>query len=513
MKSEIQVVLACSTWEEKITDMGKIILSYSKYHYDPELGKTIHGTGYIASHLWKYLGETYPNGELIYCDYNESNKLRGIKDVELFIGLSNNFQKMAKILNPEISILWSVNKAAVLRQNIVRYSKQIHQPPAALASEDGIFANLRETQRANMVITLGGWSNYKSFTEIGFGDDEVYPLGIGYLSDSEERSYRQGKNIMMFVGTISLRKGAHFLRPILHFLTKKHPGIKLILVGRTQNEYWNHELSELEILFKPCFLWIREFIEPGTFKWEQIFNSCSFAIFPSFEEGSAGTVVQVIQEGLPVLYSDESGLEFVGNAPVLRMNSEGSWLHEISNFLRASKKTLKDLHHQQQLLLAQNGSGLTQIGRVISRIKMGSLWPSLGININTEFSGNPEFIAYHHGFKNLSSGNSTITINASEKMDVDELSRLGVFTLDRYPGLNKLEVRNLNESTGVIVALNSFRENNYCKEIINMRVNYDRSITGRKKSMMIAEISQFIFRLRRKLLSLKKLQKLNYELS
>ena len=108
--------------------MSKIILSYSKYHFDPEINRIDGGTGFISSILWRELHATFPKDEIIFLDYKEYKKILGVKDVKLFIGISSNFQNFVKKMNPDFSVLWGVNKSAKSRRDISKLAKN-HKLP------------------------------------------------------------------------------------------------------------------------------------------------------------------------------------------------------------------------------------------------------------------------------------------------------------------------------------------------------------------------------------------------
>jgi hypothetical protein len=122
--------------------VSKIVLAYSRYHFDPSINLSIYGTGYISSSLWRYLHEVYPNHEILYSDYNDARSLAGVRDVDLFIGISQNFQTFVRMLKPNIACLWSVNKSAVYRQGIRKCARKYELPGSKLVSEDGIYSNI-----------------------------------------------------------------------------------------------------------------------------------------------------------------------------------------------------------------------------------------------------------------------------------------------------------------------------------------------------------------------------------
>jgi len=426
--------------------VSKIVLSYSKYHFDPKTSSSIYGTGYISSRLWQYLHEVYPGHEIVYCDYNDCKSVTGMKNVEMFIGLSQNFNRFEKLLKPDVSCLWSVNKSAVYRQRIRNSAKMNNVSRSNLVSEDGVFANLKEALRADYVVTLGGWSNYKSFVDLGMPSNSVYALGIGFLNDSPAKKYRDGKDILMFVGTLSFRKGIHLIELLLQHLKNVAPDTKLVVIGRSQSEYWQKYFGKLEVKYPQNLLWEQDYLEPGTKRWDDIFSKIAFGVFPSFEEGAAGSLVQMIHEGVPVLFSNESGIEFTESSVPLTMDNQQEWIGRISELMFSPVSLRESMLREQQYLLETNGIGLPQLKRVLSRISDGFLWPKISSltrlkGLSTS-QGNAEFYVSLKGA--LSNKANSLVYRGPKLLNDADLARLGVMTLDRYPQMLAVSVKNQN---------------------------------------------------------------------
>ena len=433
--------------------MSKIVLAYSRYHFDPSINLSIHGTGYISSSLWRYLHEVYPNHEILYSDYNDPRSLAGVRDVDLFIGISQNFQTFVRMLKPNIACLWSVNKSAVYRQGIRKCARKYELPGSKLVSEDGIYSNILESLYADYVLTLGGWSNYKSYTNLGMSPDSVYALGIGFLNDSPIKKYRNGKDILMFVGTLSFRKGVHLIEPILDLLRRSYPETKLIVIGRTQSPYWQESMKGLQSEYPANFRW-EQWIEPGTKEWEAIFSKGLFGVFPSFEEGAAGALTQIIHEGVPVLYSNESGFEFTENSIPLTMSDDSEWIYQIESLLLSSQLQRKTMLDEQQALLKMNGVGLPQIKKALTRISRGSLWPGIADSSRLLVTDVSTSENEYRVLKRSSQSKElhSLTYTGLEPLGFEDLARLGVMTLDRYPSLMDLLVSDVNSDQDLIVS-------------------------------------------------------------
>jgi hypothetical protein len=446
-----------------------IVISYSKFHFDPRSKSILDGTGELAAELWRCVNKLFPNDRLHYFDYSDFNSVPLGLDVKLFIGVSPNFHSFVQILKPAKAILWSVNASAFSRRSIVASAKTRGLPKGALSSQDGILSNLQESSLADLVIVLGGWENYQSYREIGKGPNEVFAIGSGYRGLEEMRSFSGGGDILFFTGGLSFRKGAHFIKLVLDVLNK-HEKTKLKVVGRTSSDYWSHEIESLIRLHPNRLEYIPEWINFNSIAWEQVVSSCKFAVFPSFEEGVAAAVADVISSGVPVVYSIHSGYENTKSLAFMDLKSDSLWMDYIEELLEAEPAFLKQLLSEQQQLI-RNGSlqESNQIERSLNRLVQGEIWPSIHLkriecenSFTTDLPTSDEFSEYTVTIARSPADllyHFVLEVSGEKCKSYSDLTRMGIMVLDRYfqlPGIlikssdnNFLEIlisRNISES-------------------------------------------------------------------
>jgi len=425
--------------------MSKIILSYSSLHFNPINKKWFDGAGFLSYNLFNSLGEVFSQDEIIFTDHKDYRKFIGINDVKLLIGVSLNLNDFAKITKPEKTILWAVNKSAQDRLLIRKKAKNYSLPTRSLTHGDGIYANVKETQHTDLVLGLGGWSNYQSFLRSGMNSNSVYMIGSSSMGNNEFHEYRSGDNILFFCGSLSFRKGAHLISPILNLL-KSTGTSKLIVVGKSNTKYWQEQMDSLELQFPLHFEHITERLDFNSKAWRSIINSCQFAIFPSFEEGIAGTAIDVIAAGLPLLISNEVGLEFTENSPILTMKSNNEWLSAILEMLNRSFNDKQELLNEQQKLVSSGGEDMPQLKKVLYRISQENFWPQTKLNSDNNFSfnkhnfGNNEFIVNDEFEDKYSSLN--LQKLGSLPMSNEDYIRLGIMTLDKLINIKNINVYN-----------------------------------------------------------------------
>jgi hypothetical protein len=482
--------------------VSKIILSYSGLHFNPVNKKWFDSAGFLSLNLFESLSEIFYRDEIIFTDHKDYKNFIGVKDVKLLIGVSLNLDDFAKIAKPDKTILWAVNKSAKDRLLIREEARNRNLPIKSLTHSDGIFSNLRETKYADYVLGIGGWSNYKSFVDNGMSPTSVYMIGASTMGNSNFYQYRGGENILFCAGSLSFRKGAHLILPILNLL-KSLGNTKLIVVGKSNTKYWQEQMETLKILFPLNFEFTSEKLDFNSKVWRNIIASCQFAIFPSFEEGITGTAIDVVAAGLPLLISNEVGIEFTENTPILTMNSNDEWLIAIQEMLDRSFFEKKDLLSEQQKLARSGGMQMPQLKRMLSRIAKDNFWPSFDYNSSNDISLNkvkpifPEFIVNDGSEDN----NYSLDLQklGSLPMSEDDYIRLGIMTLDKLIHIRKINVYNENnQAVGSVYKCEDFanietENSGEDKAIKILYTKLDKTNNSSYTPIFILEIYNFIF--------------------
>lgn len=137
------------------------------------------------------------------------------------------------------------------------------------------------------------------------GSMEVIQHGFDYpevdLSDRE--NYRFGELQLIVVGRLVERKGHKLLLQIMPELVKKHPGIKLVILG-------NGELEE-ELKKYTVELGLLEHVLFLGFKYEvdKYLGASDIAVFPSYSEGLPLVLFEAFNAKVPVVSFDSIGCD------------------------------------------------------------------------------------------------------------------------------------------------------------------------------------------------------------
>ena len=113
---------------------------------------------------------------------------------------------------------------------------------------------------------------------------------------------------VLFAGSLSLRKGVHYLKEAADLIQRIDPGIAFVFAGEVRPEV--RALmggANIELLGQVS----RE-------RLAQEYLKADLFAFPSLAEGSAGTALEALAAGLPLVATRSAGVDFVdGEAGIL----------------------------------------------------------------------------------------------------------------------------------------------------------------------------------------------------
>ena len=183
------------------------------------------------------------------------------------------------------------------------------------------------------------------------------------------------------------------------------------------------------------------------------------------------------------------------------MDNQLDWLGRISELIFSTVSFRESMLREQQYLLESNGIGMPQLKRVLSRISDGSLWPKISdpsnlLKINSNH-GDSEFSVMTT--RNDSFAGSKMIYQGAQSLDYEDLARIGVMTLDRYPRLTDILVENQNRLDGLLISSVGLKNHTGETEEAMTLTVLDNQVPGRALSEFLTALSfQFLDKLVRK---------------
>ena len=129
------------------------------------------------------------------------------------------------------------------------------------------------------------------------------PVELPELHDQE---------FIMYVGQPLPHKNLTRLIDAFVLLQKKHPSLKLVLVGKTDSLFQKHEERVKELGIDKSVIFTG-FVSEGQLRW--LYENCRAYVFPSLSEGFGLPGLEAMVHGAPVVSSNATCLpEVYGNA-------------------------------------------------------------------------------------------------------------------------------------------------------------------------------------------------------
>jgi glycosyltransferase involved in cell wall biosynthesis len=108
----------------------------------------------------------------------------------------------------------------------------------------------------------------------------------------------------LYLGKLSIQKGAHILFTILEELISKKFNFKFLFIGESENEINN--LLKRKLLTSDNIKFLGHI---NHYELNKYIGECDVAIVPSIQDGFAMVASQILKVGLPIIISENAGAE------------------------------------------------------------------------------------------------------------------------------------------------------------------------------------------------------------
>jgi glycosyltransferase involved in cell wall biosynthesis len=175
-------------------------------------------------------------------------------------------------------------------------------------------------KRSEAVVSISDYSaQYLLKKGIAPGKIHVVPCGVDIdrffpNKESNEVTRRfEGKNVLLFVGPLTKRKGLNYLIQSLPHVLEQHPNTILVIVGGGLAKPIQQLCIKLDVVDHVFF---EGFVDEH--KLPLYYNACDLFVFPSLLEGFGMVLTEAMACGKTVVASDTSSIpEVVGDAGLL----------------------------------------------------------------------------------------------------------------------------------------------------------------------------------------------------
>lgn len=351
--------------------MLNVVILYSLRHFNPEgqASLSTSSSGLIASEVYSAVIKQ-PNVNIFYFDAFDVLSWKRIQ-ADILIGIPDNLAIANSFFKPKRTFLIAVNAHPSKRLGLAVDALVSKFPLSALDFTDGVYQTFVDIFSGDAALVVGGEIVRSTFLANDFNSRQIQstfysvsPISKQTSSPIVPKSRNSTLNVLIFMSMYSFRKGADVVLQTIKYADPNRYHFSIVGdLGISENSYWRSQgVDILNLKNVRNFGWLDHKSE----EFSSIFYSCDLALFPTREEGLAGTVLETIINRLPVLTTPECGFDSRIEKLTLRSLNHAHVLEKLDSLFEA-KNSLPDLAHTQNLNLFEWEASLDAISVIVSR--------------------------------------------------------------------------------------------------------------------------------------------------
>lgn len=367
----------------------KILLSYSYHHFDPDkplkrqpLRNT--SAGILARTFYDALSEM---GEVTYTDAQRYKEHLG-KEFDLFVGIASHFNDILKAGEIKIkkSVYVAVNMHPKERNRLLNSSaKESNLPNTAFSKNDIIDPQpfIESLEMADFILCAGNIATLNSYIKHGVPTHKIKLFNYGLLEAPQKtkKSAKGQKRYLYAASEIGLRKGFDILHETIVADAPTWKKVQLNIVGPVTTDYHQNKLNALKELLGANLTYYA-WLEPDSSQYKKLLQNSDFFLFPSLEEGQAGTAVDAVAYGTIPIVSPNTGLDFspLGNLMISGSNRAAHNISIVAKSTNLDKQQILVLQTQTlNYYLEYHSNFKANIIASLRDVAQGSIYPKVSV--------------------------------------------------------------------------------------------------------------------------------------
>lgn len=278
----------------------KILVCYSRPHFDPAGRKLTYSASFIARAIYEAASEV---AEVTYIDPTEAHSVSG-QSFDLFIGQISRFSDICKSIRSRCKVLFMATTHPANRNRVLRGEAGRLGVPVTELLE----APADTFVQADFILQIGNdWALHKML-DAGVPREKILNIhyGIEHIPFEAARVFSSPYRFLFLATELGLRKG---LARVLSAFRTLSGAYELTLVGRVPSSEYEGLIREA--VQKNNRIKHLGWVDSSDAAYRRLLESHHFLIFPSLEEGEAGTVLEALSSGLiPITTGDRTGIAF-----------------------------------------------------------------------------------------------------------------------------------------------------------------------------------------------------------
>ncbi|MEG2809821.1 MAG: hypothetical protein RR889_04140, partial [Akkermansia sp.] len=193
----------------------KILLSYSKTHFDPTLSPSEHKHwGSSASIIARTLYETLSAiGDVTYIDFKDYARVAG-QSYDIVVTITNNMDRLLSCVTYDKLVIMAVNMHPITRNRILMdfCKKNAITAVESLSKEIVSLAGIEWFTKADQIFIVGNEATVNSYLENGVLPSKIKALNYAALQVQERsvslpREHHEKRRFLYIATEMTLRKG------------------------------------------------------------------------------------------------------------------------------------------------------------------------------------------------------------------------------------------------------------------------------------------------------------------
>lgn len=224
----------------------------------------------------------------------------------VYSGIKNSISKDTKLIYYSTGSYWKYHN----EQELFRFEDFKKRHKAELKPDRFIRASEEEVNKSSdLIISLGNKDAAKTYSKF----NNVVNLEGASIPDNKKlkRDYLAAKKHFLFLaGPGNIHKGLDLLLDSFSGLPERH----LHVVGTLDSDF---EKYYYDLLYKSKNIHTYGYVPQRSKKYYSIVKQCSASILPSCSEGSPGSVIESMEQGLIPIVSKQSHIDIDNNVGVI----------------------------------------------------------------------------------------------------------------------------------------------------------------------------------------------------
>lgn len=292
-------------------------------------------TGRYVDKLIEYLHRINPSLELIIL--TKSHRVDFIKKIaphyevqecdikEFSISEQTRFNKLLRSLKADLVHFPMVQQPLLYRKPAVTSMLDLTTTRFKNPSKNSLvfttkqmvyrYLNRVVAKRTNQIITISNYVRNDLIKTYRLSPEKITTTycSADQITDAPEPiSELLSKDFILYVGRPQPHKNLDRLVDAFILLQKKHPNLKLVLSGKKDVLFEQHEKRVIELGLKDSVVFT-DFVSEGQLRW--LYENCQAYVFPSLSEGFGLPGLEAMVHGAPVVSSNATCLpEIYGHA-------------------------------------------------------------------------------------------------------------------------------------------------------------------------------------------------------